>query len=329
MKKLEADIKNGIRKKVYLLCGPQAYLRNRYRDSLINILLPEGDSINLSKYEGEGINVKEVIDLAETMPFFAERRVILLENTGFFEGAADDSFVEYMSSIPETTCFIFSEEKADARLKLYKAVEKNGTVAKFAEPTSEDIRKFILSRLSKEHRPITAGALDLLMDKCGNDFFRISGELDKLVSYTFQKDGIRAEDVEAVCSAQAEDKIFAMIDALFRHNLDEAFSYYGQLLAIQEKPQNIIGLLESQIKLIYHIRMMDSEHYSVADIYKTLGVGEYRVKKALPLARRSSKIWIRHGLEVCAEIDEATKSGRMNPRIGAETLMLELSREVK
>lgn len=329
MKKLEADIKNGIRKKVYLLYGPQAYLRNRYRDSLIKILLPENDTINLSKYEGEGVNVREIIDLAETMPFFAERRVILLENTGFFEGAADEALVEYMSNIPETACIIFSEEKADARLKLFKAVAKNGTVAQFSDPSPEDIKKFVLRRLSKEHRPITERALEMFTDMCGNDYLRITNELDKLVAYTFGKDGIRPEDVEAVCSHQAEDKIFAMIDALFRQNIDEAFSYYGELLKLQEKPQNILGLLESQLKLIHHVREMDGEHYSIADMYKTLGVGEYRVKKALPLARRSSKIWIKRGLTACAEIDEATKSGRMNARIGVETLMLELGRETK
>ena len=41
--------------------------------------------MNYRYFEGKNTNPKEIIDLAETLPFFAERRLIVLENTGFLK----------------------------------------------------------------------------------------------------------------------------------------------------------------------------------------------------------------------------------------------------
>lgn len=326
MKKLEADIKNGIRKRVYLLCGPQSLLRNRYRDWLLKIMLPEGDTVNLSKFEGKDINVAEVIDLAETMPFFANKRVILIENSGLFSSSCEE-LANYMDNIPDSTCIIFSEEKADGRQKLYKAVKQNGTVAEFSDPTEEEIKNFILRRLAKDHRQITGAALNLLMEKCGTDLMQISNEVEKLISYTFKKDGIYPEDVENICTTLPEDKVFLMIDEIFKNNFDGAMKYYKDLLILQQSSLGILALLENQLRLLLHIREMDTQHLSTKEMSSELSVNEFRIKKALPQARRSSKIRIMDGLRICLEADEASKSGRLNQQIGLETVIFGLCSE--
>ena len=85
MKSLNEDIKTGQWKPVYLLCGEEAYLKKQYKDRITKAILPEGDTVNYAYYEGKGINPGELIDLAETMPFFAERRLIVVENSDFLK----------------------------------------------------------------------------------------------------------------------------------------------------------------------------------------------------------------------------------------------------
>ena len=89
MKSILEDIKTQNFKQAYLLYGEEAYLKHQYKNKLKNALLPEDDTMNFSRFEGKGTEIPKVIDLAETMPFFADRRVILLENTGFFKNKAD------------------------------------------------------------------------------------------------------------------------------------------------------------------------------------------------------------------------------------------------
>ena len=87
MKSVLEDIKNQEYKQAYLFFGEEGYLKKQYRNKLLQAWNPDGDTMNESRFEGKGIDVKEVISLGETMPFFSDRRIILLENTGFFKKA--------------------------------------------------------------------------------------------------------------------------------------------------------------------------------------------------------------------------------------------------
>ena len=141
MKSLNEDIKQGQFKNIYLLYGEEDYLKKQYRDRLVKAMLPEGDTVNYAHYEGKGLPVGEIIDLAETMPFFAERRLIVIEDSGLFKSSAAE-FADYIKNLPETTCFLFVENEIDKRNKLYKTVKDKGRVVEMArqdEITDEDV----------------------------------------------------------------------------------------------------------------------------------------------------------------------------------------------
>ncbi|MDE7028697.1 MAG: DNA polymerase III subunit delta, partial [Lachnospiraceae bacterium] len=125
MKRIAQDIKSGTPGRLYLLYGEEAYLRRQYRDNLRKALVPKGDTMNCSVYSGRDISANEVVDLAGTMPFFADRRVIIVENSGWFK-SGNDQIVNLIKALPDTTCMIFVEEEVDKRGRLFKAVTANG-----------------------------------------------------------------------------------------------------------------------------------------------------------------------------------------------------------
>ena len=70
MRTIDEDIKKGTFQTAYLLYGEEAYLKQQYKNKLKHALWQEGDTMNAAFYQGKDINPKELIDLAETMPFF-------------------------------------------------------------------------------------------------------------------------------------------------------------------------------------------------------------------------------------------------------------------
>ena len=82
MKDLQKDIQSGNWKQVYLLFGEEDYLRQQYKNRLLKALNPDEDTMNYSIFSGKDINPAEIIDLAETMPFFSDRRVTHIEDSG-------------------------------------------------------------------------------------------------------------------------------------------------------------------------------------------------------------------------------------------------------
>ncbi len=326
MKQLEADIKNKRYKNLYVLYGIQSYNRKRYLDALIKVFLPDDDGMNLTRYYGKKIDLTEVAETVSTMPFFAERRVVVLEETELFTKTCDE-LCDILENIPESTVVIFSEEKADMRLRQTKTAKNAGSVAEFGNLTEDELREWVMARLVKEHRPFTKDALDLFIDRCGTDMWAISNDLEKIISYTFGKDGIRAEDIEALFPAPPEDKIFAMIDAILDGNAESALSYYKDLVLLRTDSGRILSLLRDQFRIMLHAKEMTNEHLSTKQIAADLGgLKESRVRMALSAAKKSSKISLIEKITKCADTDTAIRSGRISQQLGTETLIIELCR---
>ena len=96
--------------------------------------------MNFSHYEGKGVDIKQLIDLCETMPFFADRRVILLEDTGFFKNKCEE-LADYMKELPDYLCLVFAESEVDKRNRMYKAVKACGTIAEFARQDEKTLMR--------------------------------------------------------------------------------------------------------------------------------------------------------------------------------------------
>ncbi len=319
-------MKNGLYKKIYLLTGSQDYMKKRAIKAITGMYVSQDDTMNLSYFHGKKVDIKEVLDIANTMPFLAEKRVIVLEDTGLFSKSCEE-LADFIPVMPESCCMIFSEEKADMRLKQTKAVKAEGCIAEFGNLSDDELRDWVAKKLAREHRPITQKALDTFLSRCGNDMWEISNDLEKLVSYTFGKDGIRIEDIDAVCPPPPEDKIFAMIDAILAGDAQKALSYYTDLLALRSDAMGILKLLREQLRLLLHAKQLEMEHMAPRDMAALLGMREGRIKMALPAARKSSTISLTRRIEMCADTDWRIKSGLIGDQLGIETLIVEMTRK--
>ena len=110
-------MKTGSFRQVYLMYGEEAYLKNQYKNRLRKAILQSDDTINFTSYEGRGTDVKQLIDQAETMPFFADHRVIQVENSGFFKNACPE-LADYLPQMPPETVLVFVENEVDKRSRL-------------------------------------------------------------------------------------------------------------------------------------------------------------------------------------------------------------------
>ena len=128
MKSVLEDIKNQEYKQAYLFFGEEGYLKKQYRNKLLQAWNPDGDTMNESRFEGKEIDVKEVISLGETMPFFSDRRIILLENTGFFKNQCPE-LAEYLNNLPDYLYLLFVEDEVDKRSKMFKSVKQIGRMS--------------------------------------------------------------------------------------------------------------------------------------------------------------------------------------------------------
>ena len=251
MKSLNEDLKTGQFSQIYLLYGEENYLKKQYKERFVKAMLPQGDTMNYAYYEGKGVEIREVIDLAETLPFFAERRLIVFENTGLFKSSGAD-LAEYIKTMPETTYFIFVEEEVDKRSKLYKAVKAKGHIVELPFQDESTLKRWILGNVRREGKQISDASVGYFLGKVGTDMQNIQGELEKLFCYTLHRDVITPEDIDAVCINQIGNHIFEMVNAVAEKKQRKALDLYYELLALKEPPMRILFLLVRQYRILFH-----------------------------------------------------------------------------
>ncbi|MBQ8040381.1 MAG: DNA polymerase III subunit delta [Lachnospiraceae bacterium] len=321
MQRINNDIKNGRFQPVYLLYGEERYLKKQYKDKLRNALCAAEDNMNNHFFEGKGIPVGEVIDLAETMPFFADRKVIFLEESGLLK-AGGEQMAEYLGNQNETTVLIFVESEIDKRSKLYKTISAKGCVVEFTQQDENTLKKWIAGLLAKEGKKITENTVQLFLTKTGSDMENIHGELEKLICYCMDREVVTAEDVENICTTRVTSHIFDMVDAIADKKRTRALELYYELLALKEPSMRILFLIARQCNILLQVKAMKNKGFGNKEIASAIGVPPFAVGKYAAQAAKFKATVLRKAVANCVEAEEAVKTGRMNDVMSVEILIM-------
>ncbi len=324
MSTLTQDIKSGDFRRVYLLYGNETYLKRSYKDRLTKAVCGK-ETMNLDVFEGKDVDPSDVIDSADTVPFFATYRMIVLENTGWFK-SGKKAIEEYIAHIPKTTVMLFVEDYADKRSRLYKTVNTIGTAVELNTQKEEDVAVWALGVLKKNGKKITRLDMSYLIAGVGTDMETLSNELDKLISYTLGRDVITHMDIDAVCTKKLDVKIFDMMDAISLKNQRKTLECYYALIEEKEPPMRILYMLCRQFNLLLQAKDFASRGMSSGEAASAMGVQGFIAKKCLNQSKNFTAQDLKKGLAEGVETEELIKAGRMDESVGLETLLVKYSR---
>ncbi len=323
MQRLNQDMKTGQLNHIYLLYGEEAYLRKQYKNRLKEAIIGD-DSMNYHYYEGKGVTIGEVIDQAETMPFFSEKRLILMENTGLFKGGGEE-LSEYLKSPAQTVYFLFVETEVDKRSKLYKTVSAKGCAVEFGIQDENTLKRWVLGMVKRENKKISEPALNFLLEMTGTDMENIQKEMEKLFCYCMDQDAITERDIVQICTKRISSHIFDMINAIADRKQKKALELYYELLALKEPPMRILFLITRQFNLLLQVKELAGKGYQGRAIGEKVGLPGFVAGKYVTQASRFQKEELRETVEACVEAEEAIKTGRLNDNMSVELLIVKYS----
>lgn len=320
METLNQDIKSGDFKRFYLLFGEEEFLKQSYKKRLRQAVAGD-DTMNYNYFEGKGLDVQELISLANTMPFFSDRRLILVEDSGCFK-AASDELVEALPDIPDTTCMVFVESAVDKRNRLYKKVKELGSAVELKRQSASQLAVWAGRILAQNGRKITSSDMNLFLERTGDDMETIRTELEKLISYTMGQEIVTREDIEAVTTVQVTNKIFDMVTAIVAGKTKTAMDRYEDLLTLKEPPMRILFLIARQFNQILLVKEMMASGNDKSAIASKLKIPPFAAAKLMPQARNFTKKQLAGCVEACVEAEEAVKTGRLGDRLAVELLIM-------
>lgn len=319
MQTLNQDIKEKSFKKIYLLYGDEPFLVGSYKKKLREAITG-GDTMNFNYFEGKNPDVKEIISLADTMPFFADRRLILVDGSGFFKSAQEE-LAAYLPQMPDTTCLVFAESEVDKRNRLYKRVKELGYAAELNKQDTAQLMRWAAGILGRDGRKISRPVMEYFLERTGDDMENIRMELEKLVCYTMGRDVITKEDVDAVGTVHVTSRVFDMVAAIVAGNTKKAMDLYEDLLTLKEPPMRILFLIARQFNQLLQIKELTAAGKDKGAMASALKVPPFAEGKLTAQARAFTRDQILSWVTLCVETEEAVKTGRLSDGLAVELLI--------
>lgn len=241
IEELWKKIKNRDFSFVYLLYGLESFLINETKYLLLQSLLNEEDEdFNLSTYDLEETPIEVAIEDAETIPFFGERKVVVLNNPFFLTAEKSKSKVEhnvkkleeYLKEPSPFTIMIFigSYEKLDERKKITKQLKTTASILEAKKLNEQELKKWLKQRAAYNHVEINEDGLDTILSLAGTNLSLLTTEIDKMALYVQDSKLITKEIVEELVAKSLEQNIFSLVDKVISKKIDEALRIYYDLL---------------------------------------------------------------------------------------------------
>ncbi len=273
---------------VYLLIGTEHYFFDETIRRMKESLHQDGET-DVLLFDLDEVPIQQVIEEADTIPFFTDRKLIIAKNASFLKATekgkekiehdlkALESWVHHPSETA-ITVFIAPYEKLDERKKITKLMKEKALLIEAKPLEGKDLFVWVQSVVANEKKTMTDGAITHLINTVGQDLVLLQSEIHKMATYVGEDVEISKEIVELLMTRTLEQDAFQLLNAYLRGDTTTALSVYHDLLRQKEEPIMLTALLASQIRLMSNVRYLQKKGYHAQAIAKQLKVNPYRVK---------------------------------------------------
>jgi len=312
---------------VFLFYGNEGYLIKQRERALVERLVPAGaEQMNLSIFEDKSFSIEDLLYAAEALPFFNDNRLVIVRNAGFFKTrkADGETIASYLPNVPPSTTLLIIENEVDKRSKLYKEINKNGTVTEFVPLQEKELIKWVVSLFKEKGSIIAPGVAAQLLRTTSFSMEAVCSEAEKLIHYTNGKT-ITSEDINAVCTKSVESRIFELTGAIGGKRADEALQMYHNMVSLKESPIMILTMITRQFRQILQCGALAHQKRSNDEIANILSLRPFVVREYLANSRNFTAATLIKALRDCLEADLNIKTGKMSDQLSVEMLIVKYS----
>lgn len=305
--------------RLYLLWGPEDYLREHYVEQLRSLCLPDGEnSFSFKRLNGPELDPTALQQAVDAVPFLSERSFVELRGVDLNHLKDGEAAARILSDIPEycTVAFVQSAGfEPDGRMKLIKTMRSTGQEIRFTPQTQGDLVRWIAKRFAALGKGIELEAAQRLIFISGDLMNRLIPEIEKVAAYA-KGEKVSVSDVEAVANHIPEAVIFDMTDLISQRKINNALATLAELLSDKNnEPIPMLAMLGTQMRRLYAARLSLEKKLGVKYVMETCACKyDFQAAKLIQAARGYTLSQLKKAVELCAEADYRMKSSGQDGR---------------
>lgn len=319
------SIEKGDIRPLYYLYGEESYLIEKGVKQLLSRLVSTDlRDFNLNVYYGNECTGDDIAAAAQTLPMFAEWRVVQVKNSDKLSAAALEALAAYVQDPSPSTCLILQGEKIDQRKKFFVEMKKRGELVEFKRLYENQLLPFIRSEAAEQGKKFQPAAAELLVCLSGNNLQDLVSQIEKIILYAGSRDIIELDDVKAVVSDTRVDSVFELANSLGEKNLDKALRNLHALMYDGEAPLLILAMLTRHFRQLWKVRELVERKVPSQEIGKAAGVHPYFLQGIVRQSKNYRVAELREVFEKFFTLDFALKSGSAKPALLLERLVIDI-----
>jgi DNA polymerase-3 subunit delta len=310
---------------LYLFYGPGEFQMEKLLDRIKESLIPAAvRDFNLEVNYGGETESAEILQHAQSLPFLADRRLIIVRRTEAFSTEALEPFLAYFEKPAPSTCLIFVAGKTDFNKPFYKACRSHGFAVTFEELKDREVVSWIRKTAAEMGFKMDFHAAAYLHGIVGNKTRELYGELEKLSLRLSEEVGI--EQVKESVKHSRVYTIFELMHQISSKNRSASLVVLNRFLEEEDKkgaPLRVIGMLNRQMRLLWQTKSVVDKGGEQKEVMKKVGTTHYGASEWIKQAKGWTAEEIEEALALLYQADGRIKSG-CRPKPVLENLILSL-----
>lgn len=307
----EKTISKGTIPTLCYLYGEESFLIERASRMLLDKAIDNSlKDFNLNVYFGNESKGVDIVDSAQTLPMFADRRAVLVKRAEQLKSEALEVLLPYIQNPANSTCLLLTGTKIDQRKKFFAELKKNGVMVEYKRIYEDKLPGFIQGEALVRGKPIESAAAELLAMLVGNNLQELSSQIEKLIAYVGSKTRISVEDVKVIASDSKAFDAFELARYLGLKDLDNALKSLNALfLNEREASLKITGALSQHFRQLWRVRELLDKKVVQADIAREAKINPYFLKSYLQEAKNFKRKDLLNIFDRIYNCDVASKTG--------------------
>ena len=282
------------------------------------------DNSTYTTYDLEEHTIETVIEDLDTFSLLTEGKIIVVKHIELLssEDKNTKQLLKYLDNSSKCNTLILISNKLDSRKKITKELKNKTTYIKLESDPLDTIKKILKDyKLSKD-------VINLILEYTNSNIDAINNECEKLINYKLDEKEITLEDAKKLLHKHRTDEnqiLFDLIKFIALKDKKNSLIKYKNLKELQIDDMAIIGLLESQLRLMFQTALLKEQRLSKNEIAKQLDIHPYRIEKTIELLYSTSKEEIKELIKKLADLDYKIKSGQLTTKDFFEMFIISMN----
>ena len=320
----------------YILHGDEEYLKaERVADLRARVAGDTVGDMNIVELDGRTIAVGEVLNACYAVPFFGERRLVIVQGllerlSKASQGVRDelDALVAGLSRLPDTARLLLVENATlppSHPVVALAGQSEIGHELAYARLEGPKLEAWVSSKAQAEGPSITLPAVRMLIRDTRGDLRQIDGWIKVLAASVGYARPIDEQVVREHVPEAHEAEIFDLVDSIGMRQVDRAMEQVRLLLDKGQHPLQLLTMIARQARMLIIVGEQSRRRATPAEILKQLGLRTTYtglLRKLQAQAGRFRMAELEHLQREIVALDYGIKTGRIEPEVGLEMLVV-------